>query len=64
MNVLDGRILHELRALAGAMADTRRSDKSVPVLKIAALRNGKRTSKKAKAKGDAAPPGAAKAPTG
>ena len=39
MNGLDGRILHELRALAGAMTDTRKSDKSLPVLKIAALRN-------------------------
>ena len=51
MNVLDGQILHELRALAGAMSDTRKSDKSVPALKIAALRNRKRTGKK-KASGE------------
>jgi len=62
MNVLDGRILHELRALAGAMSDTRKSDKSVPALKIAALRNRKRKSVKAKA--DAAPTGAAKTEAG
>lgn len=62
MNVLDGRILHELRALAGAMSDTRKSDKSVPALKIAALRNRKR--KSAKAKSDADATGAAKKPTG
>ena len=42
MNVLDGRILHELRALEGAMRDTRKKDKSVPELKIAVLRNRKR----------------------
>jgi hypothetical protein len=54
MNVLDGRILHELRALAGAMSDTRKSDKSVPALKIAALRNRKRKSAKAKAESLAA----------
>lgn len=65
MNVLDGRILHELRALVGAMTDTRKSDTSVPVLKIAALRNGKRKSKKANSEGDTATAGApAKAPTG
>lgn len=54
MNVLDGRILHELRALAGAMTDTRKSDKSVPALKISVLRNGKRKSKKADAGSGAA----------
>jgi hypothetical protein len=64
MNVLDGQILHELRALAGAMSDTRKSDKSVPAWKIAALRNRKRKSAKARAEADAAPPGAAKTPTG
>ena len=65
MNVLDGRILHELRALVGAMTDTRKSDTSVPVLKIAALRNGKRKSKKADAQ-SGAPTGdpAATKPTG
>lgn len=45
MNVLDGRILHELRALDGAMRDARKNDKSVPELKIAALRNRKRKRK-------------------
>ena len=61
MNVLDGRILHELRALAGAMSDARKVDKSVPVLKIAVLRNGRK--KKAKSGTDTA--GApAKTPTG
>ena len=65
MNVLDGRILHELRALVGAMTDTRKSDKSVPVLKIAALRNGKRKSKKADAEsGTATADPSAKKPTG
>jgi hypothetical protein len=63
MNVLDGRIRHELRALEGAMRDTRKSDKSVPELKIAVLRNGR---KKAKAKeaSDTNTAGAAKKPTG
>lgn len=42
MNVLDGRILHELRALVGAMSDARKSDKSVPALKIAVLRSRKK----------------------
>lgn len=46
MNVLDGRILHELRALAGAMRDARKSDKSVPEIKLAVLRN--KRAKKAK----------------
>jgi hypothetical protein len=66
MNVLDGRILHELRALAGAMSDTRKSDKSVPELKIAALRNRKRkkATATAKAQNDADAAGAAKKPTG
>ena len=65
MNVLDGRILHELRALVGAMTDTRKSDKSVPLLKIAALRNGKRKSKKADGESGAATADpAAKKPTG
>ena len=61
MNVLDGQSLHELRALVGARSDTRKSDKSVPALKIAAR---KRKSVKAKAEADAAPTGAAKTPTG
>jgi hypothetical protein len=65
MNVLDGRILHELRALAGAMSDTRKSDKSVPALKIAALRNRKRKGKKANVESGAEAAGApAKKPTG
>ncbi|MEP7126262.1 MAG: hypothetical protein ABJE95_35350 [Byssovorax sp.] len=65
MNVLDGRILHELRALTGAMSDSRKSDKSVPVLKIAALRNRKRKAKKATAaSGAEAPAAPAKTPTG
>jgi hypothetical protein len=54
MNVLDGRILHELRALAGAMRDARKVDKSVPVLKIAVLRNGR--PKKAKVATPVKPP--------
>lgn len=48
MNVLDGRILHELRALVGAMSDARKSDKSVPELKLPVLRNRNRKKKKAK----------------
>lgn len=63
-NVLDGQILHELRALAGAMSDTRKSDKSIPALKFVALGSRKRKSVKAKAPIDAAPTGAAKTPTG
>ena len=62
MNVLDGRIRHELRALEGAMRDTRKSDKNVPELKIALLRNGRKKKGKA-AGGDAATPDVKK-PTG
>lgn len=62
MNVLDGRIRHELRALEGAMRDTRKSDKSVPELKIAVLRNGRK--KKAKAARGTDTSTAAKKPTG
>jgi len=62
MNVLDGRILHELRALAGAMSDTRKSDKSIPVLKIAVLRNRKRKKTKAPSATDTS--GAATNPNG
>ena len=54
MNVLDGRILHELRALAGAMSDARKSDKSIPELKIAVLRNRKRKKAKVASGTDAA----------
>lgn len=42
MNVLDGRILHELRALAGATRDARRHDRTVPALRVSLLRNGRR----------------------
>jgi hypothetical protein len=65
MNVLDGRILHELRALAGAMSDTRKGDKSVPALKLNALRNSKRHRKKGNAESGAATEGpSATKPTG
>ncbi len=62
MNVLDGRIRHELRALEGAMRDSRKSDKSVPELKIAVLRNGRKKKAKAASGTDAVP--AAKKPIG
>jgi len=42
MNVLDGRLLNELKALAGAMRDARRSDRTVPSLRVKLLRSGKR----------------------
>jgi hypothetical protein len=62
MNVLDGRILHELRALAGAMSDARKSDKSIPELKIAVLRNRKRKKAKVASGTDAAGIAAEKPP--
>jgi hypothetical protein len=65
MNVLDGRILHELRALVGAMSDARKGDKSIPALEIAALGNRKRKARKATAAGGAEAPAApAKTPPG
>jgi hypothetical protein len=42
MNVLDGRLLHELRLLVGSMQDARKIDKSVPAVKSALLKSGKR----------------------
>lgn len=65
MNVLDGRILHELRALAGAMGDARKGDKSIPAIKIATLGNRKRKARKATAaSGVEAPAAPVKTPPG
>jgi hypothetical protein len=66
MNLLDGRILHELRLLVGAMRDARREDKSVPLVSSTLLGVGvSRRKKKAAAKPApaAAPNGASHDPT-
>jgi hypothetical protein len=42
MNLLDGRLLHELRLLIGAMRDARKEDKTVPAVKSSLFRSGKR----------------------
>lgn len=53
MNVLDGRLLHELRLLVGAMTDARKRDKAIPAVKSSLLKQGKKKAKKA----GTAPPG-------
>lgn len=60
MNLLDGRLHHELRLLVGAMSDARKEDKTVPAVKSPLLKTGKRK-KAAPGAGDA-PGGAAPAP--
>lgn len=42
MNTLDGRLLHELRLLIGAMRDARKHDKTVPSVKSPLLKSGHR----------------------
>lgn len=42
MNLLDGRLLHELRLLVGAMRDARKEDKTVPAVKSRLLKSGRR----------------------
>jgi hypothetical protein len=46
MNLLDGRILHELRLLAGAMRDARELDKTIPAVHCALLRKPSRAKAK------------------
>jgi len=53
MNVLDGRLLVELRALEGAMRDARKGNKAIPSLRVGILRR----SRKKAAKAEAAPAG-------
>ncbi|EYF07073.1 hypothetical protein [Chondromyces apiculatus] len=55
MNVLDGRILHELRALTGAMRDARKTDPTVAVLRLSVLRPGKRRAADTPTQPDKAP---------
>jgi hypothetical protein len=62
MNLLDGKILHELRLLAGAMKDAREIDKTVPAVRCALLRKPSRG--KAKPDGGGAPVNAGDAPAG
>ncbi len=57
MNELDGRLLHELRLFIGAMQDARKVDPSIPALKSALLKSGKR--KKAPPPAGGAPGGGA-----
>jgi hypothetical protein len=59
MNLLDGKILHELRLLVGAMKDARERDKTVPLVRSLLLRKPSRP--KAKPSGEAAPAGEARA---
>jgi hypothetical protein len=60
MNLLDGKILHELRLLAGAMRDAREIDKTVPLVRCSLLHQVRR----AKAKPAPVPvPAPAPAPT-
>ena len=42
MNLLDGRLHHELRLLVGAMKDARREDKTIPAVKSSLFRSGNR----------------------
>ncbi|MCC6556988.1 MAG: hypothetical protein IT372_28895 [Polyangiaceae bacterium] len=60
MNVLDGRMMLELRALEGAMRDARKANKSIPALRIGILHPTKKR-KKAKAPTEAAKPAPAEA---
>lgn len=45
MNILDGRVIFELRILLSAMRDARKSDASIPVIKAGRLRTTKKTAK-------------------
>ncbi|APR80007.1 Hypothetical protein A7982_05354 [Minicystis rosea] len=47
MNLLDGRVLHEVRLLVGALRDARRTDNTVPAVRSALVRNGARKPKPA-----------------
>jgi hypothetical protein len=42
MNLLDGRILHEIRLLVGAMTDARAGDKTIPFVRSLLLRKPKK----------------------
>lgn len=57
MNELDGRLMHELRLLVGALRDSRKTDNSIPAMKSPLLKSGNR--KKATS---AAPPGGGATP--
>lgn len=59
MNVLDGRLMHEIQLLVGAMRDARKLDKSVPAVQSDLFRSGKK-----KAKKDAAAPEGGSPPAG
>ena len=54
MNVLDGRIVHEIRLLVGAMKDARIGDKSVPLVRSMLLRTTHRKKAAKSAEGEAA----------
>ncbi|UQA54768.1 hypothetical protein [Polyangium aurulentum] len=47
MNVLDGRILHEMRLLVGALRDARALDPAIPAPRPRVLRSGKRAARPA-----------------
>jgi hypothetical protein len=51
MNVLDGKILHELRLLQGAMKDARETDKTVPLVRSTLLRKPSRAKKAPRSSG-------------
>ena len=56
MNLLDGRILHEVRLLVGAMKDARLGDKTIPFVRSLLLRKShrKKAAKPTEAEGKAA----------
>ena len=54
MNVLDGRIMHEIRLLVGAMKDARIGDKTVPLVRSMLLRTSHRKKVAKPAEGEAA----------
>ena len=57
MNVLDGRLKHEIQLLVGAMRDARKLDKSVPAIQSDLFRSGKKKAKKDGAAPDGGSPG-------
>lgn len=57
MNILDGRVLFELRALLGAMRDARKSDPAIPSIKAGRLQDSRKA-----AKAPAPPEGSSPAP--
>ncbi|MFT3767220.1 MAG: hypothetical protein QM820_17115 [Minicystis sp.] len=47
MNLLDGKLLHELRLLVGAMKDARKEDTTIPAVRSPLLKSGKKKSQTA-----------------